>query len=49
MVTKMAGASLLSEWLNRVSSRSTWKSGAKVQKYNGTVVLSVPLLSFAIK
>jgi hypothetical protein len=26
-----------------------WKSGAKLQKYNGTVVLSVPLLSFAIK
>lgn len=26
----MAGASLLSEWLNRVSSRSTWKSGAKL-------------------
>lgn len=26
----MAGASLLSEWLNRVSSRSTWNSGAKL-------------------
>ena len=26
----MAGASLLSEWLNGVSSRSTWKSGAKL-------------------
>lgn len=26
----MTGASLLSEWLNLVSSRSTWKSGAKV-------------------
>jgi hypothetical protein len=33
----MAGASLVLE------------SGAKVQKYNGTVVLSAPLLSFAIK
>jgi len=32
----MAGASLLSEWLNRVSSRSTWKSAAKVYEKKET-------------
>ena len=46
----MAGASLLSEWLNRVSSRSTWKSGAKVQlNFDVMTNMRIPFLRFLVR
>lgn len=45
MVTKMAGASLLSEWLNRVSSRSTWNP---LQNYSFSLTYASPKWAFHV-